>query len=478
MKALLSEIYKKFESFRPGVKKRAIWAGLILLLVLGSNIAYRFSRPPQKPLAARPGNGIRDLTNKEAGKLVEVNTANDSARKDQEIALLKAQLEGQMKQAGAGAGSPVGNLFPHGANAALLPPNPSAPNLNNPEKSAAVQSGPPANASPAAKGSFVAAPAPQAGKSQGVNAPAPRLPNFPLPPLPGTVPGAVPGAVSGKAGYPAQLMLPASASAAPPQPDRFGDIELFENQAAAKQAAGEAKTDKKKEVAAPKREFYLPPSFMPGMLLTGLNAPTSEDGKSNPLPAIVRVSAPAILPNDVRRDLSGCFLIIECTGSLADERVHARLVSLSCLSKSGEAVIDEKVAGFIEDSDGTEGIAGTVVTKMGSLIARSMFAGFVQGLGDATKQVTMSSSLTALGTVTTPSTSLADIGIAGVGNGVANAGAELQKFYMTLVRQTMPVVTTLPAKNIRAIITKGVTISVREFKRSDPVRDTKRSSTW
>ncbi len=98
-------------------------------------------------------------------------------------------------------------------------------------------------------------------------------------------------------------------------------------------------------------------------LLSGLDAPTVESAKGNPVPVLLRIKDLAILPNKVKADLKGCFVIAEGQGNLADERAHLRLVNLSCLSRKGQAVIDQKIKGFVVDSE-EDRLRGTVVSKM------------------------------------------------------------------------------------------------------------------
>ena len=74
------------------------------------------------------------------------------------------------------------------------------------------------------------------------------------------------------------------------------------------------------------RTIYLPPGFMKARLLTGIDALASRDATTNPEPIIARVQAPAVLPNDVKANLAGCFVIGNATGSLAKERVEVQLV--------------------------------------------------------------------------------------------------------------------------------------------------------
>jgi conjugal transfer pilus assembly protein TraB len=57
------------------------------------------------------------------------------------------------------------------------------------------------------------------------------------------------------------------------------------------------------------RTVYLPPSFMEAQLLTGFDASTFGRGTNNPEPLLLRIQTPAVLPNDIKANLSGCFVI-------------------------------------------------------------------------------------------------------------------------------------------------------------------------
>ena len=127
-------------------------------------------------------------------------------------------------------------------------------------------------------------------------------------------------------------------------------------------------------------KIYLPPSFMEGTLLSGMYAPANSGGKGEPLPGLIRIKNLAILPNSVKADLKGCFVIVEAQGSLFDERAHVRLDTLSCLAKNGESVIDQRVKGYVVDEDGFVGLRGTVVSKMGAAVAQEPLRGVCRGL--------------------------------------------------------------------------------------------------
>ena len=247
-----------------------------------------------------------------------------------------------------------------------------------------------------------------------------------------------------------------SGQPAPPVETEIGDISLVSSNVQPKSLPAE---DKKKETAA----LYLPPSFMEAILLSGLDAPTSSDAKGNPVPALLKVKTPAFLPNSVRADLKGCYVIADGKGNLATERAELLLVSLSCLDRKGRAVIDQKVKGFVVDQDSKIGLRGRVVAKMGSMIARSMIAGFFGGVGDVIKSSATTTAISPLGT--TQTIGAADLAKAGVGNGLANGFKDIEKFYMELAHQTMPVIEVSAAKPVTLVISEGVNLEIKKIRK-------------
>jgi conjugal transfer pilus assembly protein TraB len=243
---------------------------------------------------------------------------------------------------------------------------------------------------------------------------------------------------------------------APPPDTEIGDISLVSSTVPAKAPTPE---DKKKETAA----MYLPPSFMEAILLSGLDAPTSSDAKGNPVPALLKVKTPAFLPNSVRADLKGCYVIADGKGNLATERAELLLVSLSCLDRKGRAVIDQKVKGFVVDQDSKIGLRGRVVAKMGSMIARSMIAGFFGGVGDVIKTSATTTAISPLGS--TQTIGAADLAKAGVGSGLASGFKDIEKFYMELAHQTMPVIEVSAAKPVTLVISEGVNLEIKKLRK-------------
>jgi len=136
---------------------------------------------------------------------------------------------------------------------------------------------------------------------------------------------------------------------------------------------------------------------MEATLLSGLDAVTTSSGSKNPVPVLLRIKDLAVLPNRVKANLKGCFVLGEGKGNLATERVDVRLLTLSCLSRGGKAVIDQKIKGYVVDEDGKAGLRGVVAAKMGAMLARAALAGFLGGVGEGVKSSAMNTQVTALG---------------------------------------------------------------------------------
>jgi conjugal transfer pilus assembly protein TraB len=209
------------------------------------------------------------------------------------------------------------------------------------------------------------------------------------------------------------------------------------------------------------KKFYLPVSFMSAKLLTGLKAKTVDAAKGDPEPVLLRVQAPAVLPNEVRAQLEGCFVVAHGYGSLASEAYEARTVSLNCVDYSGRSVIEADITGYLADKDGSKGLSGLPVSKMGANLARLFLAGLVQGAGNAFQQSAVTTSVSPLGATQTVDSG--QLERAGVGRGISQASGELTRVYVDLVRQSSPVIEVGPGKDVTVVITQGVWLEVTDY---------------
>lgn len=287
-----------------------------------------------------------------------------------------------------------------------------------------------------------------AGETPYAPAPVLRLPE-------GNIQGEVPADVS----RPSPGESPGTASKAQPQPKNAGEP-LPPPRSLGVLSCGDAckKTDKPKDAEKTSANgFYVPsPGFFEVSLLTGLDAPTGNKAKNQPSPLALRVQDLAWLPNEIRQDLKGCFILAEGIGELSTERVNVRGISISCIASDGRQVLDQKLLGFVADSDGKAGMRGEVVSKAGKLLAETMKVGFLQGLSEFFQFNARTLTVTDSGAISTPKSS--DMGnalLGGASSGVGKALDKVASYYMSLAEEVFPVIQVGATRSATFVVTQG-----------------------
>ncbi|TAG49828.1 MAG: hypothetical protein EAZ30_02900 [Betaproteobacteria bacterium] len=216
-------------------------------------------------------------------------------------------------------------------------------------------------------------------------------------------------------------------------------------------AAGDRRTDR---VRTEDAEQILPSgSMVSGVMLTGLDAPTSNQGRRDPIPVLIRVKSEAILPNRFTLDLRECFLLASGYGDLSSERAYLRAERLSCVREDGK-VIDTTLDATLQGRDGKAGLRGRVVHKNGQLIANSLMTGFLSGFAGAlgsTRVPTLNVAPT--GSATFESAGLGDIAKSGAASGVGNAVGKIADYYLEMGRSIFPVIEIDAGQEVDFIVT-------------------------
>jgi conjugal transfer pilus assembly protein TraB len=217
-----------------------------------------------------------------------------------------------------------------------------------------------------------------------------------------------------------------------------------------------------KDVKKKNRTIYIPAStIIPVTLLSGVDATTLEDAKRPNVPVVLRIDNLAFLPNEFKANLKGCRILAQGLGSLADERVHLRSLSLTCISKTGKALIESDIQGYLADVDGKGGVRGNVVSKMDEALWRAFLAGLFGGAGEAIKAQSTPTATITLGNSETQTINAQKIRNAAIGGGLVSASIELQKFYMELARQLSPTIEVGALRKLAFITTKGVDLEIK-----------------
>lgn len=195
-------------------------------------------------------------------------------------------------------------------------------------------------------------------------------------------------------------------------------------------------------------------AILQGVLLTGMDAPTSNVAVKNPTPALVRVKQLSILPNFRKADIRECFILVSGHGVMSTERAMLRTENISCVRNDGK-VIDTPIEGFIAGDDGKAGIRGRLVSKQGSIIAKSMVSGFFGGMADALKPQSVVNLNT--GGVTNKATQpeISDVFAAGTYNGTAGGLKSVSDFYLAMAKEMFPVVEIDAGRKVEIVLVKG-----------------------
>lgn len=197
-------------------------------------------------------------------------------------------------------------------------------------------------------------------------------------------------------------------------------------------------------------------AFFEGILLNGMDAPTSATTQKNPVPTTLRIKTEAMLPNNFKVDLKECFALASGYGVLSSERAMLRTETLSCVTKTGK-VIEGKMEGYIVGEDGRVGMRGRLVSKQGQMIAKTIVAGGLSGLAQAlTPQQVPQLNLNPGNTITTQTADASSIAQTGVAKGFSTAANEVAKFYLEMAREMTPVVEVDAGRKATIVLVKGI----------------------
>ncbi len=207
--------------------------------------------------------------------------------------------------------------------------------------------------------------------------------------------------------------------------------------------------------------FYLSPGFMKARLLEGVEVAATQNAEDNPPALLFRVQKPAVLPNNVKADLKGCFVIANAYGKLNKERIDFRTVSLHCISHKDRTLIDTEIRGHVDDRDGKMGLAARVVTRVGANIGRAFASGMISGLGEGYSNSISNGISTTGGTVVSEPLSDGQIVKTGIGSGLSRGARILEEFYLDIIRQTTPTLESGSGRDVTIVLTEGVWLEIR-----------------
>lgn len=237
------------------------------------------------------------------------------------------------------------------------------------------------------------------------------------------------------------------------------DVRIERTQRRLTATAEKERIEKEKE-----EQFFLPAgSILSGTLLTGMDAPTGGNAKSEPWPALLRIKMEAILPNRWSLDIRECFLLAGAYGDLSSHRAYMRSETLSCVREDGRA-IEVSIDAFGTGADGKAGIRGRVVTKNGQLLGQSLLAGFVGGLAEATKPQaipTINTRPNANGQTSFVEPYIGDVMTSAAYNGASSAAEKIADYLLKVAENIFPIIEIDAGRQMDFVLQRGVMLKIR-----------------
>lgn len=224
----------------------------------------------------------------------------------------------------------------------------------------------------------------------------------------------------------------------------------------ASRAGGESARDAAENAKGVADSMYLPMgSMIQGVLLNGLDAPTSGAAQRNPTPVLIRIKHDAIGPNYARMGIRECFVIASGYGVMSTERANLRTEGISCVREDG-GVIETNLNGYVIGEDGKVGMRGRLVTKQGAVIAQSLGAGILSGLGKSLTPTGVTGiNLNPTGTIQTQSPDFNTAMEAGLLGGASSTLNQISKHYLDIAKEMVPVVEIDAMRPATIVLTRG-----------------------
>lgn len=214
-------------------------------------------------------------------------------------------------------------------------------------------------------------------------------------------------------------------------------------------------------------EIYIPSgSLFQGVLLNGMDAPTSSGSAREPYPATIRLTSLAMLPNRFTTNVRECFVLAAGFGRLDSERVHLRTEMLSCVLQDG-GVIDVPIEGYITGEDGKVGLRGVVVERTGQLLMRAALAGLGSGFSEALQPRQIQSVRTGgqAGGVEFDAPDTSEVLEIGAYAGAAGAMEKLSDYYLERADQIFPIIEIDAMRTVTVHLSAGVNLKTLDGSR-------------
>ncbi|MFA0037656.1 TrbI/VirB10 family protein [Vibrio sp. 10N.261.52.A1] len=197
---------------------------------------------------------------------------------------------------------------------------------------------------------------------------------------------------------------------------------------------------------------YVPTgTFVTAVITGGADANGGVSGQGDTSPIVFQTVNQGILPNGEPSKLKNCTITGAVYGEISSSRGVARTNRMSCIQPNGD-ILDIPVNATVFNF-GRNGIRGTTIMKNGKIVQMAGIAGILQGVGDAGKALSQTTTPTALG----PSQSINSdkIGLNLLGGATESVGSKLADYYIKLAELYHPIVEVNPGAIVNIVFLEG-----------------------
>jgi conjugal transfer pilus assembly protein TraB len=203
----------------------------------------------------------------------------------------------------------------------------------------------------------------------------------------------------------------------------------------------------------------LPIGIAVGLTINGMDAPTFQWGQQDPQPLLTSIEDKMITAMNEEIDIKGCMVLSSTHGAVSAEKAMPRLVKMNCRDKNGNLYAGS-VKGWILGDDGKVGITGRLVSRQGSVLARTFWADVLSLGGSYLRQSATSTSLSALGTVETLKQDGEQLLKSAGGQAIERTTGRIAQFFIKIAEQIYPVVEVMPGRKVTVLFEGGRLIRV------------------
>ncbi len=218
--------------------------------------------------------------------------------------------------------------------------------------------------------------------------------------------------------------------------------------------------------------------FMPagtiisGVLITGMDAPTANQSRRDPFPVLLRVKDESLLPNRMKMDIRECFIIASGYGDMSSERAYIRADTVSCVRDDG-GVIEAGLNAYAVGEDGKNGVRGRLVSKTGSMVAKSLMAGFLAGTAEALKpqKIPVQAIVDPVTGQKVPQI-FSDIDPSvvfsqGAMGGASSSMGKIADYYIEMAKSIFPIIEVDSGRKIDFVVVRGAKLAVQSNSRGN-----------